>query len=89
MDGSGCNSLMHVFCAHVCCVLVCVHWEGDEKYLWSTVHGRCHILLTGWSGHLVCIVDRLIVMLAYVPGFMQDTIIASHTCFGGHMDVNC
>ena len=20
---------------------------------------------------------------------MQDTIIASHTCFGGHMDVNC
>ena len=20
--------------------------------------------------------------------FMQDTIIASHTCFGGHMDVN-
>ena len=24
-----------------------------------------------------------------VQGFMQDTIIASHTCFGGHMDVNC
>ncbi|KAK2182667.1 hypothetical protein NP493_341g01000 [Ridgeia piscesae] len=22
-------------------------------------------------------------------GFMQDHIIASHTCFGGHMDVNC
>ena len=22
-------------------------------------------------------------------GFMQDKIIASHTCFGGHMDVNC
>ena len=22
-------------------------------------------------------------------GFMQDTIIASHPCFGGHMDVNC
>ena len=22
-------------------------------------------------------------------GFMQDTIIASHTCFGGHMDINC
>ena len=22
-------------------------------------------------------------------GFMQDQIIASHTCFGGHMDVNC
>ena len=21
-------------------------------------------------------------------GFMQDKIIASHTCFGGHMDVN-
>ena len=20
---------------------------------------------------------------------MQDKIIASHTCFGGHMDVNC
>ena len=22
-------------------------------------------------------------------GFMQDQIIASHTCFGGHVDVNC
>ena len=22
-------------------------------------------------------------------GIMQDKIIASHTCFGGHMDVNC
>ena len=22
-------------------------------------------------------------------GFMQDKIIATHTCFGGHMDVNC
>ena len=22
-------------------------------------------------------------------GFMQDQIIASHTCFGRHMDVNC
>ena len=22
-------------------------------------------------------------------GFMQDNIFASHTCFGGHMDVNC
>ena len=24
-----------------------------------------------------------------VQGFMQGKIIASHTCFGGHMDVNC
>ena len=22
-------------------------------------------------------------------GFMQDKMIVSHTCFGGHMDVNC
>ena len=22
-------------------------------------------------------------------GFIQDQIIASHTCFGGHVDVNC
>ena len=22
-------------------------------------------------------------------GFMQDQIIAIHTCFGGHIDVNC
>ena len=25
----------------------------------------------------------------HTQGFMQDKIIASHTCFGGHMDVNC
>ena len=24
-----------------------------------------------------------------MQGFMQDKIIASHTCFGRHMDVNC
>ena len=24
-----------------------------------------------------------------IQGFMQDQIIASHTCFDGHMDVNC
>ena len=24
-----------------------------------------------------------------MQGFMQDKIIASHTCFGGPMDVNC
>ena len=24
-----------------------------------------------------------------IQGFLQDNIIASHTCFGGHMDVNC
>ena len=29
-----------------------------------------------------------LIITAY-QGFMQDNIIASHTCFGGHMDVNC
>ena len=24
-----------------------------------------------------------------VQGFVQDQIVVSHTCFGGHMDVNC
>ena len=28
-------------------------------------------------------------VLPQCQGFMQDKIIASHTCFGGHMDVNC
>ena len=27
--------------------------------------------------------------LCDIQCFMQDKIIASHTCFGGHMDVNC
>ena len=27
-------------------------------------------------------------LVAQLQGFMQDKIIASHTCFGGHMDVN-
>ena len=26
-------------------------------------------------------------MKGFMQGFMQDKIIASHTCFGGHMDV--
>ena len=44
------------------------------------------LLVTGHtvhSGHMtVAVLSR--------QGFMQDQIIASHTCFGGHfMDVNC
>ena len=27
--------------------------------------------------------------MGWNQGFMQDKIIASHTCFGGHVDVNC
>ena len=30
-----------------------------------------------------------IINLRTAQGFMQDKIIASHTCFGGHMEVNC
>ena len=30
-----------------------------------------------------------VTVLIVVQGFMQDKIIASHTCFGGHMDINC
>ena len=30
-----------------------------------------------------------VLLQGYNQGFMQDKIIASHTCFGGHMDVNC
>ena len=29
------------------------------------------------------------VVIGDSQGFMQDKIIASHTCFVGHMDVNC
>ena len=28
-------------------------------------------------------------VLYFQQGLMQNQIIASHTCFGGHMDVNC
>ena len=32
---------------------------------------------------------KMAVCVTVFQGFMQDKIIASHTCFGGHMDVNC
>ena len=35
---------------------------------------------------MICAVNDIIECF---QGFMQDKIIASHTCFGGHMDVNC
>ena len=44
----------------------------------------------------LCLVHRqdgkavtTLLLLALHQGFMQDKIIASHTCFGEHMDVNC
>ena len=33
--------------------------------------------------------DMAMFLVQLDMGFMQDKIIASHTCFGGHMDVNC
>ena len=38
------------------------------------------------------IIDKhMVVICGLCSGqdFMQDKIITSHTCFGGHMDVNC
>ena len=40
--------------------------------------------VTGQTGQA-----KLKVSLSGNHGFMQDQIIASHTCFGGHMDINC
>ena len=43
--------------------------------------GAC--LCVKYCVHVVCM------CVNYLQGFMQDHIIASHTCFDGHMDVNC
>ena len=32
---------------------------------------------------------RVLLIKSQKQGFMQDQIIASHTCFSGHIDVNC
>ena len=39
----------------------------------------------------VCVIFSVFCIFYHVSnqGFMQDQIIASHTCFGGQMDVNC
>ena len=39
-----------------------------------------------------CFVQHLRILLykyGALQGFMQDPVIASHTCFDGHMDVKC
>ena len=33
--------------------------------------------------------STLNIQLGHSQSFMQDNIIASHTCFGGHVEVNC
>ena len=56
-----------------------------------------YVLLSFLNGVTGVCVDYCVVLNLYVnnytlthtQGFMQDKIIASHTCFGGHMDVNC
>ena len=39
--------------------------------------------------HIIYVNVTNIVDKGNAQGFMQDKIIASHTCFGEHMDVNC
>ena len=36
-----------------------------------------------------CNYDLINKLFICTQGFMQVKIIASHTCFGGHMNVNC
>ena len=36
-----------------------------------------------------CEAPQTIMDVELYQGFMQEKIIASYTCFGGHMDVNC
>ena len=49
---------------------------------------QCSSMVPMWSRHchMPCGSIEYVVL---VQGFMQDKVIASHTCFGGHMDVNC
>ena len=46
--------------------------------------GRIHA-----QGQVVSSFSSHYSMYTFIQGFMQDQIIASRTCFGGHMDVNC
>ncbi|KAK2172903.1 hypothetical protein NP493_920g00108 [Ridgeia piscesae] len=48
-------------------------------------------ILAQTCGHLctvICVHKTITFCVTAVQGFMQDQIIASHTCFGGPMDVN-
>ena len=51
----------------------------------STYPTTLGILLAGVTSPSA---DQLAASAATPQGFMQDKIIASHTCFGGHTDVN-
>ena len=59
------------------CVCVCVRaCVRVVRACVRVVHACVRVVrVCMWVGVWVC--------------FMQDKIIASHTCFGGHMDVNC
>ena len=46
--------------------------------------GQCWTIV-----HLLTKVQYNALPVSFRQGFMQDKIIASHTCFGGHLDVNC
>ena len=53
-------------------------------------------LISIWLFYIIIASKRANVILKRVcsfvhahRGFMQDQIVASHTCFGGHMDVTC
>ena len=64
-----------------------VLWYAVRNIILLLLDSKYNILFTCISGkYCICV---LFYKLAYIQGFMQDKIIASHTCFGGHMDVNC
>ena len=70
-------------------ILLIIDAESDESIeacAWPPwvhqPHGRGLEHTPVWAG---CVVK----LLKFHQGFMLDQTIASHTCFGGHVDVNC
>ena len=87
------QTLLHYMCPalYVSCIICVLHYMCPALYVSCIIcvlHYMCPAL---YVSCIICVLHYMCPAL-YVSikqGFMQDNIIASHTCFGGHMDVNC
>ena len=68
-----------------------VNANSDQEVGLTSVFSEGHrfvVCILPYRQWLLCS-DHRQCNVSHMQGFMQDKIIARHTCFGGHMDVNC
>ena len=75
----------------ISCNIMCkiAHTQTHTHHACTHTYAHTHTCMHAHTRARTHTHTILFIQVLQDQGFMQDQIIASHTCFGGHLDVNC